>query len=140
MTSRFAEIIPRTTIEGTVFPLQPSDGLILEISPRLEGNSVLLAWSLCRLMCRFLGRRVAAFELRALFAGVREAPRHEIAGAVRGWFRQSYGESAAPGRAPGAAERRPSLDVVLPRAGFGRASGGGERRIGCFLARTMLRP
>jgi hypothetical protein len=38
MTSRFAEIIPRTTIEGTVFPLQPSDGLILEISPRLEGH------------------------------------------------------------------------------------------------------
>ncbi len=31
----------------------------------------------CRLLCRFLGRRVAAFELRALFAGVREAPRHE---------------------------------------------------------------
>ncbi len=35
-------------------------------------------------MCRFLGCRVAAFERGALFAGVRETPRHEIAGAVRG--------------------------------------------------------
>jgi len=34
-------------------------------------------------LCRFLGRRVAEFGLGALFAGVREAPRHEIAGAVR---------------------------------------------------------
>ncbi len=39
-----------------------------------------------RSVCRFLGRRVAAFELRAFFAGVREASRHEIAGAVHGWF------------------------------------------------------
>ncbi len=70
-------------------------------------------------MCRFLGCRVAAFELRATLAGVREAPRHEIAGAVQGGFRQSYGESASPGRASGAAARAASLDVVLPRAGFG---------------------
>jgi len=76
--------------------------------------------SLCLFMCRFLGRRVAAFGRGALFAGVREAPRHEIAGAVCGGFRQSYGESASPGRASGAAARPPSLDVVLPRAGFGR--------------------
>ena len=32
MTSRFAEIIPPYHLEGTVFPSQPSDGLILEIS------------------------------------------------------------------------------------------------------------
>ncbi len=60
----------------------------------------------CRELCRFLGRRVAAFERGALFAGVRETPRHEIAGAVRGGFRQSYGESVRPGLAPGSAERR----------------------------------
>ncbi len=46
----------------------------------------LLRRALSPIMCRFLGRRVAAFELRAFFAGVREAPRHEIAGAVHGWF------------------------------------------------------
>ena len=34
-------------------------------------------------MCRFLGRRVGALEPGAVFVGVREAPRHEIAGAVR---------------------------------------------------------
>ncbi len=81
-------------------------------------------------LCRFLGRRVAAFELRAVFAGVREAPRHEIAGAVRGGFRQSYGESASPGRAPGSAERRRPTETMLSRAGPDRASGGGARRIG----------
>ncbi len=72
------------------------------------------------LLCRFLGCRVAAFELRALIAGVREAPRHEIAGAVRGGFRQFYGESAPARRASGAAVRPLAMDVVLPRAGFGR--------------------
>ncbi len=74
----------------------------------------------CRLMCRFLGRLVAVFERGAGAAGVREAPRHEIAGAVRGGFRQSYGESASPGRASGAAVRPPSMDVVLPRSGLDR--------------------
>jgi len=39
--------------------------------------------SLRLLLCRFLGRRVAAFQPGAVFAGVREAPRHEIAGSVR---------------------------------------------------------
>ena len=52
MTSRFAEIIPRTTVEGTVSPLQPSDGLILEISPRLEAHlpsfSAIQTHSSCR--------------------------------------------------------------------------------------------
>jgi hypothetical protein len=41
----------------------------------------------CPLLCRFLGRRFTAFEFGGTLAGVREAPRHEIAGAVRGWFR-----------------------------------------------------
>ncbi len=95
-------------------------GWVLDGWTRECGKLSLTARLECRLLCRFLGRRVAAFELRALFAGVREAPRHEIVGAVRGWFRQSYGESASPVRASGAAERPPSLDVVLPRAGFGR--------------------
>gem|GEM_PF-4562870 len=36
-----------------------------------------------RLLCRFVGRRVASVEMRAVLTGVREAPRHEIAGAVR---------------------------------------------------------
>jgi len=34
-------------------------------------------------MCRFVGRRVVSVEMRAVLTGVREAPRHEIAGAVR---------------------------------------------------------
>ena len=53
MTSRFAEIIPRTTVEGTVFPLQPSDGLILEISPRLEGHLARFAAIQTHPSCRF---------------------------------------------------------------------------------------
>ncbi len=81
-------------------------------------------------LCRFLGRRVAAFELRALFAGVREAPRHEIAGTVRGGFRQSYGELVPPGRASGTAERRKRTDMMLSRAGLDRGSLCGKRRIG----------
>jgi len=36
-----------------------------------------------RVLCRFVGRRVASVEMRAVLTGVREAPRHEIAGAVR---------------------------------------------------------
>ncbi len=66
-------------------------------------------------MCRFLGRLVAVFERGAGAAGVREAPRHEIAGAVRGGVRPSYGESAAPGRASGAAARPLPRDMVLLR-------------------------
>ncbi len=93
-----------------------------------------------RCLCRFLGCRIAMLGYRALFAGVREAPRHEIAGAVRGWFRQSYGESASPGRAPGSTERRRPTETMLSRAGPDCASGGVERRIGCLRARMMLRP
>ena len=53
MTSRFAEIIPRTTVEEIVFALQPSDGLILEISPRLEGNLAKFAVIQTRPSCCF---------------------------------------------------------------------------------------
>ena len=53
MTSKFAEIIPRTTVEGTVFPLQPSDGLILEIGPRLEGRLARFAAIQTHPSCRF---------------------------------------------------------------------------------------
>ncbi len=71
-------------------------------------------------LCRFLGRRFAAVELRATLAGVREAPRHEIAGAVRGWFRQSYGESAPARRVSRKPERPLPRDMVLPRSGVDR--------------------
>ena len=94
---------------------------------------------LCRFLCRFFGRRVAALELHALFAGVREAPRHEIAGAVGGCFRQSYGELAAPGRAPVTAERRHQTDMLLSPAGFDHGSRCGERRIGRLHTGMVLR-
>ncbi len=66
-------------------------------------------------LCRFLGRRVAGLELCAAFTGVGEAPMHEIAGAVRGGFRQSYGELVEPGRALGTAERLQLKEMVLSR-------------------------
>ena len=53
MTSRFAEIIPRTTVEGTVSRLQSSDGLILEISPRLGGHLARFAAVQTHPSCRF---------------------------------------------------------------------------------------
>jgi len=67
-----------------------------------------------RSLCRFLGRRVAALEPGAVLAGVREAPRHEIAWSVRGGFRKPYGELVRLGQAPGAAERLAPMDVVVP--------------------------
>ena len=40
-------------MEGTVSPLQPSDGLILEISPRLEGHLARFAAIQTHPSCRF---------------------------------------------------------------------------------------
>jgi len=73
-------------------------------------------------LCRFLGRRVATVESGAVFTGVRQAPGHEIAGAVRGGFRQLYGGSVLAVRVTGTSERPLPIDVVLPRAGLDRAS------------------
>jgi len=39
MQSKFVEIIPQSQRQGAVSPLQPSDGMILVIAPRLEGHS-----------------------------------------------------------------------------------------------------
>ncbi len=39
MQSKFVGIIPRSQCQGAVSPLQPSDGMILVIAPRLEGHS-----------------------------------------------------------------------------------------------------
>ena len=42
------------TAKGTVSPLQPSDGMILVIGPRLEGHSVIFLAIQTHLSCRFL--------------------------------------------------------------------------------------
>ena len=42
------------TAKGTVSPMQPSDGMILVIGPRLEGHSVIFLASQTHLSCRFL--------------------------------------------------------------------------------------
>ena len=38
MTSKFTEIIPSSTAKGIASPLQPSDGMIMEIDPRFQGH------------------------------------------------------------------------------------------------------
>ena len=42
------------TAKGTVSPLQPSDGMILVVGPRLEGNSVIFLAIQTHLSCRLL--------------------------------------------------------------------------------------
>ena len=42
------------TAKGTVSPMQPSDGMILVIGPRLEGHSVIFLAIQTHLSCRFL--------------------------------------------------------------------------------------
>ncbi len=61
MTSNFVEIVPpsrrqenRPAAKKTVSPLQPSDGIILVIGPRLEGHSVIFLAIQTHLSCRFL--------------------------------------------------------------------------------------
>ena len=44
----------RPTAKKTVSPLQPSDGMILVIGPRLEGHSVFFLAIQTHLSCRFL--------------------------------------------------------------------------------------
>ena len=52
--SKFVEIVPLSHRQGTVSPLQPSDGMILVIGPRLEGHSVIFLAIQTHLSCRFL--------------------------------------------------------------------------------------
>jgi len=40
MTSKFVEIVPRPISKVTLFPLQPSDDMILVIGQRVEGHLV----------------------------------------------------------------------------------------------------
>ncbi len=54
MTSNFVEIVPLSHRQGNRIPLQPSDGMILVIGPRLEGHSVTFLAIQIHLSCRFL--------------------------------------------------------------------------------------
>ncbi len=54
MPSKFVEIVPPPTAKGTASPLQPSDGIISVIGPRLEGHSVIFLAIQTHPSCRFL--------------------------------------------------------------------------------------
>ena len=54
MTSNLRKWYRRPTAKGPVSPLQPSDGMILVIGPRLEGHSVIFLAIQTHLSCRLL--------------------------------------------------------------------------------------